>query len=143
MQQPRTTQNNNPENINKPTKKGRRKKTKNTRTSTQKTLTDQPRKHKPTTENIPSENQPRKGFLLRFQDRDFWVWDFEKRVWMFEEGVEEKGRTIWRRTVLGWQMEKEKKKEKKNEGRRWSTDSSSMLIFQSTPALPAHRNRVS
>ena len=29
------------------------------------------------------------GFLLRFRDHDFWVWDFEKRVWMFEEGEEE------------------------------------------------------
>ena len=108
------------------------KKKKKTRTSTYKTLTDQPRKHKPTTENIPSENQPRKKkendkrqtklentkneplvlrstnpscfsakivnfrfeFSLRFRDRDFWVWDFEKRVCMFEEGEEEKGRTV-------------------------------------------------
>ena len=52
------------------------------------------------------------GFLLQFRDHDFWVWDFEKRVWMFEEGEEEKGRT-----VLGQQMGKKKK----NEGRRWST----------------------
>ena len=43
------------------------------------------------------------GFLLQFQDRDFWVWDFEKMVWMFEEGEKEEGRI-----VLGRQMEKNK-----------------------------------
>ena len=50
---------------------------------------------------------------LRSRDREFWVWDFEKRVWMFEEGEEEEGITVWRRTVLGRQTEKEKKKEKR------------------------------
>ena len=55
------------------------------------------------------------------------------------EGEEEEGRTVWRRTILGWQMEKEKKKEKKNEGRRWSTgrDLSSTWIF-GPPQLCQH-----
>ena len=34
------------------------------------------------------------GFLLQFRDHDFWVWDFKKMVWMFEEGEEEEGRTV-------------------------------------------------
>ena len=55
---------------------------------------------------------------LRSRDREFWVWDFEKRVWMFEEGEEEEGITVWRRTVLGRQTEKEKKKKKGEKERR-------------------------
>ena len=37
---------------------------------------------------------------LRSRDREFWVWDFEKRVWMFEEG-EEEGRKNCLGTVDG------------------------------------------
>ena len=43
-------------------------------------------------------------------------------VWMFEEGEEEEGRTVWRRTALGQNMEKEKKKKKERRKRTKEED---------------------